>query len=83
MMKALKAGLFGLALGALGAVAVPTQEAEAQGCSLMGGCGSPTCCSSCNPYYQRCLTNAGNNTSTISFCVQFRSQCESLCTRSC
>ncbi len=31
MMKALKMGFFGLAMGAIGAVALPAQDAHAQG----------------------------------------------------
>lgn len=31
MMKALKVGFFGLAMGAIGAVALPAQDAHAQG----------------------------------------------------
>ncbi|WNG16459.1 hypothetical protein [Cystobacter fuscus] len=76
MMKALKMGLFGLALGALGAVAFPTQEAEAQTPNTV-------CCSLCNPRYQACLNSAGNNSSAISSCVRDRSYCESVCLRTC
>ncbi|WNG51436.1 hypothetical protein F0U60_50395 [Archangium minus] len=77
MLKALKAGLFGLALGALGAVALPTQEAEAQIQPMF------PCCSSCNPNYQNCVNSAGNNPSIIAECVQTRSMCERLCRHTC
>jgi hypothetical protein len=86
MMKALKAGLFGLAMGTLGAVAIPSQEAEAQlppSCFPTSCVPAAGCCSECNPNYQRCLTSAGNNTSNISRCVQLRSYCESHCFRTC
>ncbi len=81
MMKTLKAGLFGLAMGVLGAVAFPTQQAEAQSC-LPINC-TPGCCSSCNPRYQACLSSAGNNSAAIAQCVSSRSYCESVCSRTC
>ena len=81
MMKALKVGLLGLAMGVIGAVAFPTQVAEAQGVD------DPAqqfgCCSFCNPSYQRCLTSAGNNTTKIAQCVSQRSSCETTCNRGC
>ncbi|OJH34603.1 hypothetical protein [Cystobacter ferrugineus] len=80
MMKALKAGLFGLAMGALGAVTFPAHEATAQ---VIIPAEPFNCCSYCNPNYQHCLTNAGNNSSAISRCVQTRNNCESICYRTC
>ena len=80
MMKALKVGLLGLAMGVMGAVAFPTQVAEAQT--------SPAepplyCCSHCNPNYQRCLTSAGNSPMRIAMCAAQRSSCESACKPGC
>jgi hypothetical protein len=83
MMKALKMGLFGLALGVMGAVVFPTQEAEAQSCFPTSCVPNSVCCSKCNPNYQACLVSAGNNTSKISSCVQMRSYCESSCYSTC
>ncbi|WNG16458.1 hypothetical protein [Cystobacter fuscus] len=77
MMKALKMGLFGLAMGALGAVAFPAHEAEAQVIA------QPLCCSSCNPRYQRCITNAGGDINTLLICTMQRQECESTCKRTC
>ncbi len=86
MMKALKMGLFGLAMGVLGAVALPAQEAEAQlppSCFPTSCVPNSVCCSQCNPNYQGCLVSAGSNPSNISRCVQMRSYCESSCFRTC
>ncbi|ATB38384.1 hypothetical protein CYFUS_003818 [Cystobacter fuscus] len=84
MMKALKAGLFGLAMGALGAVALPAQEAAAQ------SAGTPAtpaqqygCCSYCNPAFQRCLNSAGTSPMMIAACGVTRTSCESTCNRTC
>ncbi|MFY0579065.1 hypothetical protein [Cystobacter fuscus] len=74
MMKTLKVGLLGVMLGAVGAVILPAQEAEAQ---------SGACCSSCNPNFQRCLNSSGNNAQQIALCNLLRSICESSCSRTC
>ncbi|WNG16456.1 hypothetical protein [Cystobacter fuscus] len=78
MMKTLKMGFLGLTLGALGAVALPAQEAEA-----CVGLACLVCCSTCNPTYQTCLNSAGNNSSAIAQCVSRRSSCEASCNRTC
>ncbi|MFY0575602.1 hypothetical protein ACN28S_15665 [Cystobacter fuscus] len=77
-MKTLKMGFLGLALGALGAVALPAHEAAADEPARQFGC-----CSYCNPAYQRCITNAGNNAVTLLACAMQRQSCESTCTRGC
>ena len=81
MMKTLKMGFFGLALGALGAVAFPAHEAAAQ------STGTPAqqfgCCSYCNPQFQRCLNSAGNDALTILVCNMQRDVCQNSCTRTC
>ncbi|WNG26023.1 hypothetical protein F0U62_19840 [Cystobacter fuscus] len=83
MMKTLKMGFFGLALGALGAVAFPTHEAAAQ------SAGTPAtpaqqvnCCSNCNPQFQRCFTSA-TDAVKLTTCHLQRSICEQSCARTC
>ncbi|OJH34609.1 hypothetical protein [Cystobacter ferrugineus] len=78
MMKALKAGLFGLAMGALGAVALPAQEAAADEPAKYIGC-----CSACNPWFQQCLISAGTSQAKIAQCAVNRTSCESTCNRTC
>ncbi|WNG16461.1 hypothetical protein [Cystobacter fuscus] len=78
MMKALKAGLFGLAMGALGAVALPAQEAAAVEPAKYIGC-----CSACNPMFQQCLISAGTSPMLIASCTVTRTSCESTCKRGC
>ncbi len=63
MMKALKMGFFGLALGALGAVVFPAQEAAADEPAK-----AFVCCSSCNPRFQQCLNGVGNDALKILTC---------------
>ncbi|MFY0575603.1 hypothetical protein ACN28S_15670 [Cystobacter fuscus] len=79
MMKALKMGFFGLALGALGAVAFPAHEAVAQ------STGTPAqqfgCCSYCNPSYVRCISQIP--TPNTAACLNQRAQCESTCKPGC
>ncbi len=74
MMKTLKVGLLGVMLGVVGAVLLPTQEAEAQ---------STACCSTCNPNIQQCLNSAGNSSQQIALCGLVRSICEQTCRRTC
>ncbi|WNG16457.1 hypothetical protein [Cystobacter fuscus] len=82
MMKTLKMGLFGLALGALGAVAAPAREAAANEPAQMAG-GRGDCCSTCNPRFQLCLNSSGNTRVGIEICNAQRSICESSCVRIC
>ncbi|WP_143178036.1 hypothetical protein [Cystobacter ferrugineus] len=80
MMKTLKMGLLGLAMGSIGAVAFPAHEAEANEAAQL-----PTgnCCSTCNPQFQRCLNSSGNTRVGIEICNAQRSICESSCVRIC
>ncbi|WP_143177968.1 hypothetical protein [Cystobacter ferrugineus] len=81
MMKTLKVGLLGMAMGVLAAVALSSQEAQAQ---KNPDAPSPVrCCSSCNPSYQNCVNGAGNNPSRIQACVNSRATCEAVCRRGC
>ncbi|WNG16465.1 hypothetical protein [Cystobacter fuscus] len=63
MMKALKMGFFGLAMGAIGAVALPAQDAHAQGDS------SPNAStSSCKTSYTICQIAAKGNAMALLQC---------------
>ncbi|WNG26025.1 hypothetical protein F0U62_19850 [Cystobacter fuscus] len=79
MMKALKAGLFGLAMGAIGAVALPTQVAEAQTTPAQPPL---TCCSYCNPNYVSCMARSTGMLGNA-ICLSQRSSCESTCKPGC
>jgi hypothetical protein len=92
MMKTLKMGLLGLALGVGGALVLPSTEAVAQtgggipdsGSASPGtGISSQACCSTCNPNYSACINNAGGNPVIIAACTAVRAACESSCYRTC
>jgi hypothetical protein len=84
MMKTLKMGFFGLALGALGAVAFPAHEAAAQSQATPATPAQQVnCCSNCNPQFQRCLNSAGNNSMQILICNVQRDVCQNGCARTC
>jgi hypothetical protein len=77
-------GFFGLALGALGAVAFPAHEAAAQS---TGTPATPAqqigCCSYCNPQFQGCFNSAGADIVKLTTCHLQRNICEQSCTRTC
>ncbi|MFY0575601.1 hypothetical protein ACN28S_15660 [Cystobacter fuscus] len=79
MMKTLKAGFFGLALGALGAVTFPTHEAAAQTTPAQPPL---TCCSYCNPNYVSCMAKSTGMLGNA-VCLMQRNNCESTCKPGC
>jgi hypothetical protein len=79
MMKALNMGFFGLAMGVLGAVALPAQEAEAQVCTPTG-CShqappSPERYIICGVQRTACKASANGNTATLLMCEMQYAQC--------
>ncbi|WNG18358.1 hypothetical protein [Cystobacter fuscus] len=80
MMKTLKMGLFGLALGVAGALVLPSTEAVAQ--TDQGNASNTVCCSRCNPNYVGCIGN-GSNSAVNAVCGMVRAVCENTCNRTC
>ncbi|MFP2909201.1 hypothetical protein ACLESD_30005 [Pyxidicoccus sp. 3LFB2] len=76
MMKALKMGLLGLALGAAAAVGASTlgtaEEASA-----------PLCCSKCDAQYSSCMASCGSNISCQVGCGENFDRCDTSCFRGC
>jgi hypothetical protein len=78
MMKTLKVGLLGLAMGALGAVAFSAHEAHA--CTPGVNCApsqpsSPNKALLCEMQYAVCKANANGNVMSLALCAAQRSFC--------
>ncbi|OJH34611.1 hypothetical protein [Cystobacter ferrugineus] len=71
MMKSVKVGLFGLAMSVIGAVALPAQDAHAQGDSSPNG-KSPICIAS----YAACIAGANGNAAALAVCQMQYALCK-------
>lgn len=71
MMKSVKVGFLGLAMGVIGAVALPAQNAHAQSDSSPDG-KSPICMAS----YAACIVGANGNAAILAACQMKYALCK-------